>query len=84
MKVDGYEEAKGMSEAQNPAFEWIIANTINDTARADPRPRAGLNFQSRSSGRRDGIPFNARGQARISGRRLIIRMQAIAAPDAKI
>jgi hypothetical protein len=27
MKVDGYEETKGMTEAQNPAVEWIIANT---------------------------------------------------------
>ena len=30
-----------MSEAQNPAIEWIIANTINDTARGDPDALAG-------------------------------------------
>jgi len=27
MKVDVDEETEGMSEAQNPAVEWIIANT---------------------------------------------------------
>lgn len=30
-----------MSEAQNPAVEWIIANTINDTSRGDPDALAG-------------------------------------------
>ena len=41
MKLDGDEETKGMSEAQNPAIDWIIANTINDTARGDPDALAG-------------------------------------------
>jgi hypothetical protein len=41
MIVDGDEGTKGMSEAQNPAIEWIIANTINDTARGDPDALAG-------------------------------------------
>ena len=30
-----------MSEAQNPAIERIVANTINDTARGDPDALAG-------------------------------------------
>ena len=30
-----------MSEAQNPAIEWIIANTIQETARGDPDALAG-------------------------------------------
>jgi hypothetical protein len=33
--VDGDEETKEMSETQNAAVEWIIANTIRETPRGD-------------------------------------------------